>query len=383
MGPYQSVEDLADFYDRVTPGASGSEAMTLIQGFGDDLHAVEIASEALAADAALTPAVATALRTGRPATREQLLDLDGGPAFVARLDAFLAEHGHLGQPCDDLGFPSWVEEPAVYLGELAKRIERPAQPAEARRARLRAEAEDLADRTRERLADRPDELATFEGLLAVARDIGPLTEGHNYWIDRMAQSRLRHLSTRVGRRLAAGGSIAAPDDVFYLEHADIEAALVAPVDLRPLVEERRARHVRQQTIRPPRHVGRQPAGTSFNVDRFDGARIASDVPGELRGTGASRGIARGTARVAHTPDDFGRILPGDIIVCPSSNPSWIPVFAIAGGLVTNTGGVLSHAAVVAREFELPAVVGVTNATELVPDGTEIEIDGGSGVVRLL
>ena len=76
---------------------------------------------------------------------------------------------------------------------------------------------------------------------------------------------------------------------------------------------------------------------------------------------------RGPARVALGPEDFGRIRPGDIIVCPSSNPSWVPVFAIAGGLVTNTGGVICHAAVVAREFGLPAVVG-TDATELVADG---------------
>jgi phosphoenolpyruvate synthase/pyruvate phosphate dikinase len=70
-------------------------------------------------------------------------------------------------------------------------------------------------------------------------------------------------------------------------------------------------------------------------------------------------------------------------VCPASNPSWVPVFAIAGGLVTNTGGVLAHAAVVAREFGLPAVVGVTSATTLIADGREIEIDGTAGTVKLL
>ena len=87
--------------------------------------------------------------------------------------------------------------------------------------------------------------------------------------------------------------------------------------------------------------------------------------------------------MALSPDDFGRIQPGDIIVCPSSNPSWVPVFAIAGGLVTNTGGVLSHAAVVAREFGLPAVVGTGDATARIADGRTVEIDGTRGTVRLL
>ncbi len=89
------------------------------------------------------------------------------------------------------------------------------------------------------------------------------------------------------------------------------------------------------------------------------------------------------ARVTLTQADFEAVRPGDIIVCPSSNPSWVPLFAIAGGLITNTGGVLSHAAVVAREFALPAVVGTGDATTRIADGRLVEIDGSSGVVRLL
>jgi pyruvate,water dikinase len=94
-------------------------------------------------------------------------------------------------------------------------------------------------------------------------------------------------------------------------------------------------------------------------------------------------VVRGPARVTLSQDDFDRIQPGDVIVCPSSNPSWVPVFTIAGGLVTNTGGVLSHAAVVAREFGLPAVVGTTDATTRIADGRLVEIDGTAGTVRLL
>jgi pyruvate,water dikinase len=356
--------------------------MTLIQGYGDDLFEVELASEALAAMAAATPAVAARMRASDAVSRSDLLGLEGGPAFVARLDAFLEEHGHLGQPCDDFAFPSWVEEPDLYLTELAKRIRHPTIPAEERRTRLRSEAEALADRTRERLADRPDELASFERVLALARNIGPLTEGHNYWIDRMAQSRLRQLSMRIGRRLAAAGWIERADDVLFLDRADIAAALVAPRDLREVVAERRERHARNQEIRPPMVVGKAPTSPPV-ADRFDGPRVLAHTSDKLVGTGASPGIVRGRARVALGPEDFGRIQPGDIIVCPSSNPSWVPVFAIAGGLVTNTGGVICHAAVVAREFGLPAVVGVTDATELVADGRQVEIDGGRGIVHLL
>ena len=297
MGPYQAVEDLADLYEAVTPGAPPSEAMTLIQGYGDDLFEVELASEALATMAGATPAVAARLRAGDAVSRADLLGLEGGPAFVARLDAFLAEHGHLGQPCDDFAFPSWVEEPGLYLTELAKRIDHPPIPAAERRTRLRAEADALAERTRARLADRPDELASFERMLGLARDIGPLTEGHNYWIDRMAQSRLRQLSMRIGRRLAAEGWIERADDVLFLDRADIAAALVAPRDLREVVAERRERHARHQEIRPPMVVGKAPTAPPV-ADRFDGPRVLAHTSDELRGTGASPGIVRGPARVA-------------------------------------------------------------------------------------
>lgn len=154
-----------------------------------------------------------------------------------------------------------------------------------------------------------------------------------------------------------------------------------------LVERRRADYLRWSTVRPPRKVGKPSDPTepsaSANTDRFDGARYESTERDEIKGTGASAGVARGPARVTLTQDDFGSVQPGDIIVCPSSNPSWVPLFAIAGGLITNTGGVLSHAAVVAREFALPAVVGTGDATTRIADGRLVEIDGTTGIVRLL
>jgi pyruvate,water dikinase len=382
IGPYQVMDDLADFYAELRPDAPPGEAPRLIQGFGDDLFAVELGSERLAATAAATPAVAARLRSAEPTSREDLLGVEGGPAFVAELDAFLAEHGHLGQTSEDMRGASWIEEPGIYLAELARRLGRPAVSAARRRERLRAEADQLADAVRADLVGQPERFERFEHLLMRAREIGPLTEGHNYWIDRMAQSHLRRLSTAVGRRLAREGRIELADDVFFLDHADIATGLTSAVDLRPIVEERKAIHERQRRIRPPAIVGTGREAPP-DADRFDGVRVESTVANELRGTGASAGIARGPARLVLSPQDFALVQQGDIIVCPASNPSWVPVFASAAGLVTNTGGVLSHAAVVAREFGLPAVVGTGDATERIAEGSTVEIDGTLGTVRIL
>jgi pyruvate,water dikinase len=177
------------------------------------------------------------------------------------------------------------------------------------------------------------------------------------------------------------GAIGEPADILYIPRDEVPDLLRRPDDRRAVVAARRAEQQRWSAIRPPRTVGvPSPDGGG---DRFDGERFASTRPDELRGTGASAGIARGPARVTLTQADFGAVQPGDIVVCPSSNPSWTPLFAFAGGLITNTGGALSHAAVVAREFGLPAVVGTGDATDRIADGRLVELDGSTGIVRLL
>lgn len=388
MGPYQVLEDLSDQYAAAMGAGRDVEALSLIRGNVHELEEVEAGIEALAAMLAASPTLAAAVAAqARGDVDDDRLDRDalraapGGPGFVAALDDFLALHGHLGQNHDDLATASWAEAPVSLVRNLGQRAGM-AGRAEARLDALRRAADERAAAVRAALAGKPDELARFEATLAYAREIGYLTEGHNYWIDRMAQARLRGLVTRVGRRLVEAGVIDRVDDVFFLGADDVAEAILDGAPRQALVRERRAELERQRTITPPQYVGPIPDDTG-PPDRFDSARVPSTVENELRGTGASAGVVRGPARVILSQDDFGRVRQGDIIVAPASNPSWVPVFTIAGGLITNTGGVLSHAAVVAREFGLPAVVGATEATSRIVDGRLVEIDGTAGTVRLL
>jgi len=390
LGPYTILEELADLYEALVTGAAPGESLRLIQGVEHELFATEVGMEQLAESAAARPAVRDLLveATGgadqahRAVRIAEVAELEGGPAFLDELEDFLDEHGHMGQPFDDMALASWAEDPAIVLGELGRRLAHPPEPAEARRRRLAADADALAESVRARLAGQPDRLAHFDSLLALSRAIGPLTEVHNYWIDRLAQARIRAFSFRVGARLAAQGCFEAAADILYLHRDEIRELIEQPVDVRARVAERQAEHERQKTTPPPRQVGAPPK-KSNEPDRFDGQRFTSEEADLLLGTGASPGVVRGPARIALGPDDFGRIRSGDVIVCPSSNPSWVPVFTLAAGLVTNTGGILSHAAVVAREFGLPAVVGTGDATVRIRDGQLVEIDGTTGSVRLL
>jgi pyruvate,water dikinase len=133
-------------------------------------------------------------------------------------------------------------------------------------------------------------------------------------------------------------------------------------------------------------IGAPPSATDAEQPpkRFwGGGNLRSDRPGELKGHAASAGVARGAARVIASLEEGRRLERGDVLVTRTTMPPWTPLFAIAGAIVTETGGVLSHAAVTAREYGLPAVLSVPNATRLIRDGQALEVDGSNGIVRIL
>jgi pyruvate,water dikinase len=382
-GAYQITDDLSEFYESVVPDAAPGAALRLIQGRFGALHEAEVWLDRLTGTVRADPTLRAAFAEGPPPSIEALAALPEAEALIDDVREFLDAHGHLGGSFDDIAFPSWIEEPSIVLGDIARRLSVAGAPsAVERRAELLAQADQEADLVRAILADRPEELARFESLLDAGRRVGPLTEIHNYWIDRLTQSQLRAFTLRVGARLVGAGALERADDVHYLTRDEVPGVLRTPGDQRPLVADRQAIHARQKAMRPPATVG-APKTPPTDPDRFDGARYEPTEDGILRGTGASAGIARGAARVMNGPADFWKLTPGDVIVAPSSNPSWVPLFTVAGGVLCNTGGVLSHAAVVAREVGVPAVVGLGDATTRIPDGALVELDGSTGLVRIL
>jgi pyruvate,water dikinase len=248
----------------------------------------------------------------------------------------------------------------------------------------------IAD-ARDRLRDYPAQIAgQFEAMLGAAQAGLVISEDHNFWIDQMSIHHLRAVLLEAGRRLADEGAIVVADDVFMLTPEELQAALEAPgADLHAVVAERLTAIARQRTITPPPVLGAIPTApppddpfTRFAM-KFNGAPQAPANEREVRGSAGSSGIVRGTARVIHSISESGRVQPGDIIVAETTAPPWTPLFATAGAVVTDTGGVLSHCAVVAREYGIPAVVGTGTATSVIRDGMTIEVDGDAGIVRIV
>jgi rifampicin phosphotransferase len=292
------------------------------------------------------------------------------------LDAFLARWGARGVAEIDIGVPRWRDDPTHILGSLANYLSLgdDAPPPDAAFERGAREAEKMA----EELAGRAASKGAVRGALAkfsigrVRRLMGA-REAPKFGIVRII-AHARSLFLEAGRGLVREGKLAAADDVLYLDIRELRA-VIAGEDKRGVVAERR-RSIEQELGR--KHVPRilLSDGTEPEV-----LAAASAGDGGLSGTPASAGRVTGKARVVMDPVG-AKIEPGEILVAPSTDPGWTPLFLTAGGLVMEMGGSMSHGAVVAREYGIPAVVGVAGATSRITTGQMISIDGGAGVVAI-
>jgi pyruvate,water dikinase len=208
-----------------------------------------------------------------------------------------------------------------------------------------------------------------------------LKELHSYEIDYPGLQATREVLRGFGRRLVAEGAFCEVDDVWMLERVELADALVGPLaPLQPLVARRRDELAEGLRSGPAPFLGDPPEESERHsiLEKFYGRGRSG-----LTGTAASPGHADGIARVVTDERDFARIEAGDVLVTTTTTPAWTPLFPSLAALVTETGGILSHAAVVAREYGLPAVVGVERATHVIPDGKRIAVDGSAGTVSLM
>jgi pyruvate,water dikinase len=244
---------------------------------------------------------------------------------------------------------------------------------------------------RAKLAGYPQPFVTrFETLLKAAQVAAIVHEDHNFWIDQRLFYHVRRVILEFGGRLAQAGALDSTNDVFYLTSDELQNG--RDISMKRLVQERKAEMDRFSHVTPPPMLGTMPAfemtdGGSMVRAMFKGemspANTGNREMNKVNGLAGSAGIARGTARVIRSLAEAGKLQPGDVLVAIATEPPWTPLFAIASAIVTDSGGVLSHSAVVAREYRIPAVVGTGNATTTFEDGQLIEVDGNNGTVWLV
>lgn len=296
------------------------------------------------------------------------------------LAGFLGRYGHRAVAEIDLGMPRWSDDPAHILGVLANylRLDDPGQAPD----RLFSKAARDAETQVERLAAAAGERGRLRAALVRAalkrtRMFAGLRELPKYHIvDALAA--VRGQLQAVGTELASAGCITAADDVFFLDLPEVREGL-AGRELHHVVAQRRAAYAQELGRR---HIPRVllSDGTEPEALQASAAGAEAGPAGLLRGTPASAGTVTAPARVILEPQG-AHLEPGEILVAPSTDPGWTPLFLTAGGLVMEMGGPNSHGAVVAREYGIPAVVGVPDATSLIVTGHSVTVDGAAGTVR--
>ena len=286
----------------------------------------------------------------------------------------LQRHGHRSVAEIDLGVPRWSEDGTPVMSSVLALAELHGAGGDPRRDHLAAAAE--ASRAIDRLAARAGVRGrAVRRALRGARELLGLREQAKY-LNVLVLARAREKLAATGERLAARGLVDVPDDVFHLDFDEIRRAEAGEA-MHDAVAAHRAEHRREaRRTRVPNLLlsdGTDPETTVGAVPAGEGA---------MRGTPASAGVVVGRANVVTEPS--GAVLrPGDVLVAPTTDPAWTPLFLAAAAVVVQTGGVNSHGAVVAREFGIPAVVGVSGVLTRIRSGDIVEIDGSTGSVRVV
>jgi pyruvate,water dikinase len=389
-----SSSAFCDLYDEVMQPSEPTEAYETLQGHHTRSVDVSRGLWALSRTVKASPALREVFRSKEGQELLDALDAtDEGRAFRAQLDEFLFEYGWRHDAVYDLADVPWREDPSIPLGSIAAMVDldESEDPETVYQQRV-ARREKLLGALRAKVADDPDQRAKLDELYEAAQYSFPLTEDHAFYIDQLYISVFRRFVLAVGDRLVANGVVDAPDDVFFLYRDELVDALTSGGDRRPLVAERRASFERAGQVIPPTELGTPPPPPEVPDPFMDALvyRLLGIVPPEenadpnvLKAVAGSPGTYTGTARVVRSlAEAIDDLEEGEVMVCEMTLPPWVPMFSIAGAVVSDVGGVLSHAAIVAREFGLPAVVGSNVGTKVIQTGQTITVDGNAGVVYL-
>ncbi len=292
------------------------------------------------------------------------------PSFVPlqqQIEDYLVEFGHRETTSAFLvSEPTWVDDPAVLYGAVRAMLDQP-EP---------VQTQDRAGAAERRVADCkwvPGRLR--DAIVSAARGTRSglaFREDSHFHAMRLVPP-VRHAMLEAGARLRDAGILPSAGAVFHLRLEEItgiqDPSMLSPgrkAELRVVVDDR----MRRRALLAGAPLI-SPLTLKAGRDKGDGL---------VSGTPAGGGRATGTVRIIHGPAEFSRLLQGEIMVCPYTNPSWTPLFQIAAGVIVDTGGAASHAAIVAREYGLAAIMGTGTGTSVLSDGQLVTVDGTTGVV---
>jgi pyruvate,water dikinase len=298
---------------------------------------------------------------------------------------------------DDLSLPFSALVDYVADAKAGKSLSRPTERLKEEQARIAAEYRELLPTD--------DAKATFDQMLGLCRMVFPYVEDHKFYCENWIATAFFNKIREFGALLARHGFFPDTEDIFQLHHTEVSQALTdlaiawatgspprGPQYWPAIVAERKRVMALYAQWTPPPALGPVPDDIQdplllmlwgITSDQLKAWAAPAGDGKELRGFGASPGIVEGIAHVVRSVEEIGSIREGEVLVCPVTAPSWAPVFGKIKAAVSDIGGAMSHAAIVAREYGLPAVVGTGHATKRIKTGDRVRVDGTSGIVTVL
>lgn len=400
------------FCKEAFPGIADQTISRMVGGLDVELYRADDELKRLA-QAAIDLGVAGAVlaATDKDALFAQLRAAgDGGAAWVADWERTADPWFEI---CVDPGHPggyhhygTWNDEPSIPLASIREYVQRLQAGEEIARptAQVLAERERIAGEYRELLPE--EDRASFDQMLDLARLVFVYIEEHVLYIEHWMWATFWRKSRELSVALTEMGAFDVPKDMFFLRRTEVMEAIYDVVASwsvggrprgadywRPIVAERRAIYETLARWTPPPALGPVPTEVrepftvmlwGITTETVQAWLESGEGDGRtMRGVAGSPGVVEGPVRIVRNVKDLDKVQEGEVLVCAATSPSWAPVFSRIAATVSDVGGVMSHTAIVCREYGLPAVVGTGNAVALLHDGQLVRVDGTTGVVSVL
>ena len=334
---------------------------------------------------ARSSAVVDAAFEADPRSVVELLEADGGEdarAFLARFEQFLRDHGSRAQNEYDPRAPSWELQPSVALVaiDLMRRSDEAQAPAVRTSASIE-ERERVAAEIRSKIADDAETTALFESALRSARlFLAGRERGKTNAVRVINEARVALYE--YGRRLVERGVVEDVEHLFMVTDSELDALRAEPESFTDVIADRWTQYRRLFDYEPVFAVNGRAPSLDEMIRRGDKQLVSVSVGDVLGGAAGSGGIASGRARVVTDAGDPDGLEPGDVLIAPQTDPAWVPLMVPAAAVVVNVGAAGSHAMIVSRELGIPCVVSVEDASEIIPDGATVTVDGNGGTVTI-
>jgi phosphohistidine swiveling domain-containing protein len=394
-------------------GIEERQMRTFLQGFETKMYEIDRGMWWLADLAATLGLADTFIDSDAPQDLyAKLKESDKGRVWTDEFNIFLEKYGRRTTAAlFDPYYKTWLEDPYPALSTIRTYVQKGGFDYEEHTRKITEERDRYIEETVAKFTNDADK-DEFMRALRDAQNTYPFNEDHNFYVEQWTYSELRYAIQECGRRLIKFGIIEGddPDDVFFLTIAELENILDELVRdefmgvsehsrrVPSLIKKRKQTWLDLHKVDPPTFIGTIPEGRvddpvfikiwGFTNEVIKGeAKPEEDIAGQVEGMPGAPGIIEGIARVIFGYEGFSEIQPDDVLVAPFTTPAWTPLFSKIKGVVTDSGGMLAHAAICAREYDIPAVVGTVTrgkkATQIIKTGDHIRVNGTEGLVQIL